>query len=445
MDVEARVLDRIRPSEEERGRLRSAIAELTAKVEGSSVAEEVDFETCLVGSIAKDTHLTDPDIDLFLLFDQSVPRKKLEDYGLRIGREAIGGREHYAEHPYIRGQIQGFDADIVPAYKISESVQRLSAVDRTPLHTAFVKEHLDAGKRDEVRLLKAFTKGIGVYGAEAKTMGFSGYLCELMVIRFGGFKSVLESASAWDRGQCIALKGVRAKKFNSPLVFIDPVDENRNVASAVSLNNMAILIAAAQDFLERPGTEFFFPNPAETASEAEVKALLANHGALLLITLPGQDIIDDILYPQLRKFQRSVEGLLLNNDFRVTASWSGVKGDSLVLLFELSEFTLPELALHTGPPVWVSENSRDFLSKWEDNPDAGSAPFIQEGRWCVLARRKHRAADGLVRQNLSLLDIGKGLNRLKDSVRVGWLSEPFEPDVLDALSTYLDKRMPWKR
>jgi tRNA nucleotidyltransferase (CCA-adding enzyme) len=166
---------------------------------------------------------------------------------------------------------------------------------------------------------------------------------------------------------------------------------------------------------------------------------------LLLVTLPNQDIIDDVLYPQLRKFERGVRALLTNNDFRVTGSWSGIEGEHIVLLFELSEFVLPELRPHEGPPLWVGENSADFLSKWEGAPDAGSAPFIQDGRWCVLARRRIREADELVRQNLNSLDIGKGLNKLKDSVSVERLSEPFGPDVLDALSDYLDRRLPWKR
>ena len=30
-------------------------------------------------------------------------------------------------------------------------------------------------------------QGIGVYGAEIKVGGFSGYLCELLVMKYGGF------------------------------------------------------------------------------------------------------------------------------------------------------------------------------------------------------------------------------------------------------------------
>jgi tRNA nucleotidyltransferase (CCA-adding enzyme) len=36
-------------------------------------------------------------------------------------------------------------------------------------------------------------KGTGVYGAEAKVEGFSGYLTELLVINYGSFPKALEA------------------------------------------------------------------------------------------------------------------------------------------------------------------------------------------------------------------------------------------------------------
>ncbi len=56
-----------------------------------------------------------------------------------------------------------------------------------------MKKHLSLKMRGEVRLLKKFMKGIGVYGAEIKTGGFSGYLCELFVLHYGSFVKTLEA------------------------------------------------------------------------------------------------------------------------------------------------------------------------------------------------------------------------------------------------------------
>jgi tRNA nucleotidyltransferase (CCA-adding enzyme) len=45
----------------------------------------------------------------------------------------------------------------------------------------------------EVRLLKKFMKGTGVYGAEIKIGGFSGYLCELLILKYRSFAQTIEA------------------------------------------------------------------------------------------------------------------------------------------------------------------------------------------------------------------------------------------------------------
>ena len=246
MSVEEDVLAKVRPTQEEESFIGSAVEELVERVLATSIAKQVEFKPVLVGSIAKGTHLKNPDIDLFLMFDPGVPREKLEEYGVRIGKEAIGGREHYAEHPYIRGEFNGLKVDVVPAYRITDAAQKMTAVDRTPFHTEFVQKHLASDKKDDVRLLKSFMKGIGVYSAEARVQGFSGYLCELLVIRFGGFRDVLEAAGKWKKGVCLAFEQQSDIKFDEPMVFIDPVDAGRNVASAVSLHSLSLFIVSAR-------------------------------------------------------------------------------------------------------------------------------------------------------------------------------------------------------
>ena len=40
-------------------------------------------------------------------------------------------------------------------------------------------------------------KGVGVYGAEIRVGGFSGYLCELLTLSFGSFTDILKAVSDW--------------------------------------------------------------------------------------------------------------------------------------------------------------------------------------------------------------------------------------------------------
>ncbi len=95
----------------------------------------------------------------------------------------------------LLGFIEGFDVDFVPCYTIKNAEELKSAVDRTILHTEYVKKNLKPEQRNEVLLLKKFMESIHTYGAEFKVGGFSGYLCELLIINYGTFIEVLEAAS----------------------------------------------------------------------------------------------------------------------------------------------------------------------------------------------------------------------------------------------------------
>jgi tRNA nucleotidyltransferase (CCA-adding enzyme) len=265
------------------------------------------------------------------------------------------------------------------------------------------------------------------------------------VVKFGGFREVLQAAKGWKKGEAIALEDSTGTKLDSPLTFIDPVDPNRNVASAVSLESLSLFIVASGAYLVHPKMEFFFPNDILSLDLADIKNKLGRRGQVLALTLPKPDIIDDILYPQIRKFKRNLEQLFERKDFNVIRSWSGVIDEEIILLFKLRHFSLPHSALHKGPPVWVTENSDDFLSKWQGNPDAHSVPFIKDGHWHLFIRRKYLTAEEETSANLTTLDIGKDLSKFKQKIKLYGPEISSEPVMIKALSIFLDKRMPWER
>src|SRR5437016_12270614 len=189
------------------------------------------------------------------------------------------GTHLYAEHPYTRGWYGGFEVEIVPCYRITDASQRMSAVDRTPLHVDYVLGRVKDGQTDEIRLLKAWAEGIGVYGAEAKILGFSGYLCELLVLKYGTFRGVLEGSLAWRPGNVLEFDRPPARTFTEPLVVVDPVDPNRNVASAVGVEQMATFVHAARASLQAPGERFFFPRSLKPLPLPKLRALARKRGA----------------------------------------------------------------------------------------------------------------------------------------------------------------------
>ena len=199
-----------RPTPEEETTLEAMVHDLLAAVQAVLRDRGWEAKPFVSGSVAKGTHLTGADVDLFVAFPADLPREDLEKRGLALGELLERGVHMYAEHPYTRGFYRGFQVEIVPCYRITDASQRMTAVDRTPLHVDYVLGHLNGGQADQIRLLKSWSEGIGLYGAEAKIRGFSGYLCELLVLKYGSFRGVLEASQGWRRGVVIELGRVAA-------------------------------------------------------------------------------------------------------------------------------------------------------------------------------------------------------------------------------------------
>ncbi|MEM3588066.1 MAG: CCA tRNA nucleotidyltransferase, partial [Candidatus Jordarchaeaceae archaeon] len=255
------VYQKISPSEEDKRKVQELYTALIKQIKEEAANLKINVNPVLVGSIAKDTWIkTNRDIDIFIVFPRTYTSEEIGRLGLKIARKVTGekGKEQYAEHPYLRAEIEDFQVDFVPCFEIGDATERISSVDRTPLHTTYIKKRLDESLKKEVRLLKQFLIGINAYGAEIKVGGFSGYLCELLIIYYSSFQAVLEACIKWKKQHIIDIehyypKEKEAKKiFSEPLIVIDPIDAERNVSAAVSSQKIAEFKAAAKAFLEEP-------------------------------------------------------------------------------------------------------------------------------------------------------------------------------------------------
>jgi len=273
------VLDRIKPSSAEEAHMRSVAREVIDKADSEAREQGLDVYAIHVGSTARDTWLKGKkDIDIFLMFPPDTPLEKLKEDGLRLAREVSPRfEERYAEHPYVTALYRGLDVDLVPCYRVKDASRIQSAVDRSPFHNEYVLKHIDA-LHDQVRLLKQFTRGVGVYGSELRTRGFSGYLCELLVLNYGSFKSAVEHGAGFKRGRVIDIEGHMdmSVEHPDPLIVIDPVDPRRNVAAALSCQKFCEFVDACRRFLKAPSADFFFPPPAEPMKKGALEGLLAS-------------------------------------------------------------------------------------------------------------------------------------------------------------------------
>lgn len=440
--TEEEVLSLIRPKKTERDDICTVAEMLVGAVNESGTAKGM-----VVGSVARNTWISgDRDIDVFMLFPPEISRESLEEEGIVLARSIasrFGGKfvEKYAEHPYINTTISGFDVDLVPCYAVEDSARIQSAVDRTPFHTRYIQSHIH-GLEDDVLLMKQFSKAGGVYGSDLMTEGFAGYLCELLILTYGGFGTLIEACTSWQKGQTIDISGHQGKQFDDPLVVIDPVDPNRNVAASVSRAKMGEFIELCRGYAESPGLEYFFPPTKDPIARAEFEQILAERGTgLYSIRFATPKQIPDIVVPQLRRSTAGIAGLLERNGFVINRYSEAMGDDHCYLLFELLVDRLPLLYTRIGPPVDNAVNAKKFRDKYL-NQDVFSGPYIAEdGRYAVEIQRKWVDAYGLLTSDdLFTAKLGKHVVRSmkKDCVvRAG--ADCWNDEFSDFLSSFFCK------
>ncbi len=411
------ILQKITPTKADYAKVTALTKSLEQKISLACQQEGVKATVRVEGSVAKDTWLSDSlDIDIFIRLPTSIPRKSLGDVGLKIAKKAAGDAkqlERFAEHPYLEIFLEGHRVDIVPCYDAKPGEWQ-SATDRTPYHTDYIKTHLDKKLLGEVRLLKKFMQGINVYGAEIKIGGFSGYLCELLILKFGSFTETLCAFARYNRRVAIDPEGFYADRVNElsllfpePLVIVDPVDKGRNVASAVQPQKLYTFIGASRAFLKKPSQDFFYPPKPMVLSAEALKKQFASRGSSITFLVIGElKAVPDVLWGQLYRSKRSLRTLLELNDYTVLkdAVWSNEKTLS-IFVFELESQILPDIKKHLGPPLEREDECEKYLSKYGNSQRVISGPYIEDGRWIVELPRK--TTDAVAFLNEKLEDGGK--------------------------------------
>lgn len=459
LNIESEILAKIRPKPEERAKVYEVISKvvklLRAKLEKLKAKVEVE------GSVAKDTWISgDVDIDIFVLYPENYGVDWVKREGFKAILNTVNSifeyRIAYAEHPYVQVLVNNIWVDIVPALDIKDPRRCKTTVDRTPHHTRYIKNKLDEKMRDEVRLLKKFMKGIGVYGAEIRVSGFSGYLCELLIIHYGSFRGVLEAASKWKPPIVIDIEGYYGgmikevlKKFNNHhIIVVDPVDPNRNVASAVSMESLSKFIAASIMYLKNPSIAFFEPKVIVPNDEV-LKSMVKGRGdKVLALKFETPKLHPDILWGEIWKSLKGIMRLLELQGFHVIDYDAWCDEKDTILLIEVLEEELPKVEVRMGPPVYIINNSMDFIGKHLEAKDTVGGPYIRGYRWYVLKRRSMVKPEDYIRFNWRKASISKDI--------VNSLAKGFElltgKDVVDASSNseyklklylFLRKTPPW--
>jgi len=447
-DIEKKVLQKITPTQIDKKRIQQTIKDLKKTVQKELTKRQLPAKIELVGSTAKDTYLKNNlDIDMFLLFPTNYPKNEIGKHAISIGRKILKKTEEcYAEHPYIRGYYKNIKTEIVPSYRIEKPSQKLSAVDRTPLHTKYVIKNLKQTQKQEVRLLKQFLRGIGCYGAEAEIEGFSGYLCEILIIKYGSFNKLIRNVKNWKAKHMITLTKQKHPTFDTPLTFIDPVDNNRNVASAVSKEKYELFIKACKEYTKKPLITFFFPNKIIQWPLEKIKEEIKKQNKLYIgIKLVKPDIIVENLYPQIRKSVRSIWDICERNDFTVYDIAFHVDKNKIFIILKTKKEPPSKTMVHEGPPIKLENNAEEFIKKWKNNPRVTKKPYKKNGRYYVEIKREYTEIRGFLREQIKNLSLGKHIDEYKQKYEVVELKKLLIKNLRGFWTAYLDKKKPWGR
>ncbi|MBR3113815.1 MAG: CCA tRNA nucleotidyltransferase [Methanobrevibacter sp.] len=414
------ILDDIKPTLDETKQINDVSSKVINYLQKLCDSDNLNANVALVGSVAKNTALKGKsDIDIFIAFPLDTDKNILKKTGLELAHKCCDefdsvAEHHYASHPYVTTHIDGFEVDIVPCYAIEDGSQLKSAVDRTILHTRYVKANLKDGQEDEVLLLKRFMAMTGTYGSEFKVGGFAGYLCELLIIHYGTFENTLKNAINWKFGHNIDLENYgTSKQFKDPLIVIDPTDENRNVGAALRLEKLAEFIQSARNYIFSDNKkDYFYPLNRNLNKEDILNEFKLRNSEFIAIKFNIPDIPLDTLHPQLRKTTEALERKLNGEEFNVFKAdyWSDEILNCVILL-EMASSTLNDVKVNVGPKIFINQACENFVGKYGRENCHIQGDFLVHTQKREFSNAKSLIEHIFTKEHIGLIKVGKNLKK----------------------------------
>ncbi len=389
----------VKPSKKEEDKVKDISDEFLKKIKVKNA------KVIIGGSGAKETWLPETkEIDVFVKFNYNHKDKdlsKLLEKELKKKFKRI--TRIHGSRDYFRIKYKNFNFEVIPILNISNVKQAKNITDISPFHVKWVKANIK-GLADEIRLAKLFCKANKLYGAESYIRGFSGYALEILVIHYGSFKNLMRKANKWKVKQVIdpkkyhkdALKELNFAKIQAPLILIDPVQAERNVTAALSLEKFDKFKELSKKYLKNFSDKFF------EIAKFDVKKLKGNLILLKIIPLRGKrDVVGAKLLKCFNFIKKSLE------EFKVIKSdWEWDK-DAL-FWFILKEKKLSKYEKHYGPLFEQKKHLKAFKNKWK------KYSIKKEGRKTyVMLPRKYIEVKDFVKNLIKDEDIKKRVKSIK--------------------------------
>jgi tRNA nucleotidyltransferase (CCA-adding enzyme) len=292
----------------------------------------------------------------------------------------------YAEHPYVTVDylLDGIEikVDIVLYFDIDLEIIKqkgpITAVDRSPWHGRFVRENITEDQKNDIRLLKQFFKANHSYGDKSSVgkVGFIGYSSELLIYYYGNidtlFKNFDDLASKpldYYKRDAKILRKINHFQ-NDCLIIVDPIDKNRNVASAISEKAYKYCNYRIREFLKNPTKEYFEINDIPKADLRDLNNPVLSK--IYLVEL--KNCLNAIHYTINRdKLYSLAESIVSNGEkeFTHAEKFSNIifelyfdeEIDEYALVFHCKKPHISQTYTRKGPPVTESSHASNFKKK----------------------------------------------------------------------------------
>jgi tRNA nucleotidyltransferase (CCA-adding enzyme) len=307
---------------------------------------------------------------------------------------------------YYRGIYGGFKVEFVPSIKYLSPDLATNSADISYFHIKYLKSKFEKNPelKDEVLLLKQFLKANDIYGAESARAGFSGYVCELMIIYFGSFYNIMEYFESAKPKVVIDIEkhykdssdvihAMDKNKASGPLIIVDPQLPLRNAASCVSFESFAEFVFRLRTFLRKKNMNFF--KIRGVTLELIKERSLRRETKLIYFTAKNYDDFDIFKAKAYRKMKQ-ISSMLENEGYSIYSFGITDNGE---MYFEFESIKVSKAKKHLGPFAWCdASNFDEFMRKWELN--GISKPYCFDTHLAIDVNRNENIK-GIIKEYLS--------------------------------------------
>ncbi len=436
-----KILEMIMPTEAEHRKLKETINIL--KKNTWATLEETEYDVSFIeeqGSTGiKQTYLRgNGDIDLFIALNlqkykntlnfisKSKLIKSTKNLFLKLCQDvfipslekskATNIELAYAEHPYVSARIGQFNIDMVGCFDLDEDYIKeygpITAVDRTPHHSRFIKNNLTNEMKNDVRILKVFFQASHIYGDKSALgrFGFTGFSAELLIYHFKNLENLFNNFTKipskpidFFNRSIDELKKI--KRFrNDYFILIDPVDKNRNVAASISRRAFKYAELRINQFNKNPSIDFFIKKdiPTDIKLNEEEK----DHFVVVEFESDGSRHYTEVR-DKLYKLANSIKSNLEYESTRELRFGPTIfevyfEDLSFALTFYCQKGKISKKYKRKGPYIKDRINFKKFITKYPNY-------FIEKNRAYVILNRKFILPIELVSDYLNTHDLFSGI------------------------------------